>query len=285
VLRAVPDNADAIRIRDAAAATLKRFDDAMARARDLLAAGDTEGATSALNVARGIDLSSPAVVELSAELVGQLKARAETARREAERSRIAAAPLPQRPLSNPPPAGREPNSAPTPPRPPVQSEPVTAPPAPEPPLPMPVASAPAPPSLPLPQTATPAGAAAETPPGRRPVVAQPPGTTENDDLDIRKTVATYARAIETKDVALFRSVKPNLSAAEQRRLEEGFRVVATQEIDVTILSIEHRGQEATVRLRRRDTIHAAGRPQTSESQQTMILVRSSGGWVIREIGR
>ena len=28
---------------------------------------------------------------------------------------------------------------------------------------------------------------------------------------IRRVVATYARAIETKDVALFRTVKPNLS--------------------------------------------------------------------------
>jgi hypothetical protein len=124
-----------------------------------------------------------------------------------------------------------------------------------------------------------------TPQDRPPAVAQPIRTTESDDTEIRKVVATYARAIETKDLALFRSVKPNLSAAEQRRVEEGFRAVASQQVNVTILSIEQRGQDASVHLRRRDTIQVAGRAQTTESQQTMILTRSGGGWVIREIGR
>jgi hypothetical protein len=98
-------------------------------------------------------------------------------------------------------------------------------------------------------------------------------------------VATYARAIETKDVALFRTVKPNLSSDELRRIEEGFRAVASQQVNITILSIEQHGQDASVRLRRRDTIQAGGRQQTSEGQQTMTLARSGSGWVIREIGR
>jgi hypothetical protein len=36
-------------------------------------------------------------------------------------------------------------------------------------------------------------------------------------------VAAYVRAIETKDLTLFRSIKPNMSAEEQRRIEEGFQ--------------------------------------------------------------
>ena len=102
---------------------------------------------------------------------------------------------------------------------------------------------------------------------------------------IRRVVATYARAIETKDVALFRSVKPNMSPDEQRRIEEGFRAVTSQRVDVTILAIDHQGQDVSVRLRRRDTIQAGGRQQTADSQQTMILARAGAGWVIREIGR
>ena len=98
-------------------------------------------------------------------------------------------------------------------------------------------------------------------------------------------VATYARAIETKNLALFRSVKPNLSADEQRRIEAGFRAVASQQIGVTILSIEQRGSDASVRLKRRDTILAGSRQQTTESEQTMTLTRTPSGWVIREIGR
>jgi hypothetical protein len=106
---------------------------------------------------------------------------------------------------------------------------------------------------------------------------------ESDDAAIRRVVATYARAIETKDLALFRAVKPNLSADEQRRIEDGFRAVASQQVAITILAIEPHGQDATVRLRRRDTISAGGRQQTSDSMQTMTLTRSASGWVIREI--
>jgi hypothetical protein len=98
-------------------------------------------------------------------------------------------------------------------------------------------------------------------------------------------VATYGRAIEAKDLALFRSVKPNLSPDEQRRIEEGFRAVSSQRVSIMILAIERRGQDAEVRLRRRDTIQAGGRQQTTESQQTMTLTRTGSGWIIREIGR
>jgi serine/threonine protein kinase len=108
---------------------------------------------------------------------------------------------------------------------------------------------------------------------------------ESDDAAIRRVVATYARAIETKDLALFRSVKPNLSADEQRRIEDGFRAVASQQVSLSVTSIDQRGSDASVRLRRRDTIRAGGRQQTADSLQTMTLMRSASGWVIQEIGR
>ena len=104
-------------------------------------------------------------------------------------------------------------------------------------------------------------------------------------MAIRRLVATYVRAIEEKDLALFRSVKPNMSADEQRRIEGGFRAVASQQVSVTIVSIDQRGQEASVRLRRRDTIQAGGRQQITDSEQTMTLTRATSGWVIREIAR
>ena len=123
------------------------------------------------------------------------------------------------------------------------------------------------------------------PPPERREQSAPGRSAESDDAAIRRVIATYARAIENKDLGLFRSVKPNMSADEQRRIEEGFRAVTSQQVNVVILSIEQRGQEALVRLRRRDTILAGGRQQTSESQQTMTLTRAASGWVIREIGR
>jgi hypothetical protein len=95
--------------------------------------------------------------------------------------------------------------------------------------------------------------------------------------------ASYARAIETKDIGLFRSIKPNLSREEERRLQEGFRAVSSQRVTTTILSIDRKGDDAVVVLRRRDTIQAGGREQTVETQQTLRMARASGGWVIVEI--
>ena len=94
---------------------------------------------------------------------------------------------------------------------------------------------------------------------------------------------TYGTAIERKDLALFRSVKPNLSAEEERRLQEGFRAVTSQRVDITILSIQKRGDEASVALRRRDTIEAGGRQLTTVREQTLALRRTGTGWMIVDI--
>jgi hypothetical protein len=59
----------------------------------------------------------------------------------------------------------------------------------------------------------------------------------------------------------------------------------SQRVTINIQSIEHRGQDAIVRLRRHDVIQAGGRQQTADSQQSITLVRAASGWVIREIGR
>ena len=128
-------------------------------------------------------------------------------------------------------------------------------------------------------------------PRARPDAAKPagrdgaPDETVDDDAAIRQVIATYARAIETKSVALFKAVKPNLSSEEQRRLEDSFRAVSSQRVNITILSIARKGREASVQIRRRDDIEAGGRRQTADSQQTVTLDRIGNTWVIREIGR
>jgi hypothetical protein len=96
-------------------------------------------------------------------------------------------------------------------------------------------------------------------------------------------IATYARAIETKDLRLFRSAKPNLSAAEERRLQEGFRAVSSQRVEITVQSIDVRDNQASVVAGRRDVIEVGGRQQTVSSQQRLSFARSNGGWVITEI--
>jgi serine/threonine protein kinase len=237
---------------------------------------------------RGVDIdpSAPAIDEVS-RLDHQSKSDAEAARQtqQAQRARPAqpaqtaapsAAPRPPRASQPPPGPARVPADAPA----AAPSEPSRAP-----------ADSPASAPLPIPQVAT-APSTLPPPPAavQPPAAVEPPAATtspsqaENDDEAIRRLVATYARAIETKDVPLFRSVKPNLSAAEQRRIEQGFRAVSSQRVAITIVSIVRRGAEATVRLRRRDTIAAGGRQQTTDSQQTLTLIRTGTEWVIRDIG-
>ena len=155
---------------------------------------------------------------------------------------------------------------------------VQAPPAPAPAVP-PAAQ---PPSVQPPPDAERQARAPDTSESDRARTATPPAapTAADDEGAIRRLVATYARAIETKDLALFRSIKPNLSAEEQRRLENGFRAVTSQQVSLTIVSIERHRDDASVVIKRRDTIDAGGRRQTVDSDQTLQLARAAGGWVV-----
>ena len=123
----------------------------------------------------------------------------------------------------------------------------------------------------------------ETPP---PVERVAPPVTpgpDADDASIRQIIATYGRAIEGKDIALFRSIKPNLSAQEERRVQEGFRAVTSQRVSLSIISIDRKDSNASVVVRRRDDIEAGGRKQTTDTRQVLTLARTPGGWVIVEI--
>src|SRR5262249_47140961 len=147
------------------------------------------------------------------------------------------------------------------------------------PAPSPVPPAPA---AAVPQPETPKPTSSPAPAASIPQAAATPSP-EDDDAGIRRAIASYARAIESKELDAFGAVKPNLSGAEQRRLEDSFKAVASQKVDITVLAIEHRAATALVKVRRRDTLTAGGRAQTSDSEQTMTLVRSGAGWVISAI--
>lgn len=107
----------------------------------------------------------------------------------------------------------------------------------------------------------------------------------DDRAAIRQVIADYERAIETRDLAAFRRVKPNLSADEESRLRSSFRTVASQDVEITVQAIDVAGQQATARIARRDTVEIEGRRQTTDSRQTMKFARAGSGWVLVEIAR
>jgi predicted Ser/Thr protein kinase len=308
VLRAVPGHPGATKIRADAQAMIARLDQALSDARRLLASNDADGAARALERARAIDPSAPAIVELSAELVNHFRGQADAARRSKATTQVpvippkpagqassSPAPVPAQPSASPP-ASAPPPAART--EPPPQSPPPVTAPTPPPSAPEPVTRPPEPATKPAEPATRPSEpspkpverAPAPTPPvsangERRERAADSPAKpVEDDEAAIRRVIATYGRAIETKSLPLFRSVKPNLSAEEERRITAGFRSVTSQQVAITILSIDRRGDTAVVRLRRRDTVMAGGRQQTSEGQQTITLSKP-GSWVIEQIGQ
>ena len=281
VLAIEPKHQDALRIRNEARTMLDRFDRAIADARRRLAGRDLRGAAQALETARSIDPGSSSITEIGLAIAEQARPR-ETLGESARRGRQTSEPRESRETQSAVPTASSGRTAPPPapaaPAPrvaePVPLSPVAA---------LPGSSVPPAPEATPPRNTT---SAARPNPDPRDRSATPPpatSTAEEDDAAIRRVLATYARAIENKDVALFRSIRPNLSREEERRLETGFRAVTSQRVDLTILSIQRRSDDATVVVRRRDTIQAGGRQQTSESQQTMRLARSGRDWTIVDI--
>jgi serine/threonine protein kinase len=279
VLAIDPGHSEAQTIRDESAAMLARFDQAVTDARQRLVRGDLAGAAVALDTGRGIDPMAPVLVELSSQLAEQVRLRGASAA--------------ARTQAPPPDARRQPTAAPdiAPAAPVAPVVPVT-PAAPEPVVPVapvaPVAPdvgarvAPVTPVAPDGRAPNPGALVAPVTPVA-PDGGAPDLAAAGDEAAIRQLVADYARAIETKDLELFRALKPNLSREEERRLQEGFRAVASQRVNLTILSIDRSGDKASVVLARRDTIQAGGRQQTAESQQMIALSRADAGWRIVEI--
>jgi len=103
-----------------------------------------------------------------------------------------------------------------------------------------------------------------------------------DDTAIRKVIGDYGRAIQTKDVELFKSVKPNLTPDEEKRTRSAFESVKSQEVKITVLGVEVHGTEAVVKVSRRDTINGS---LVSSFPQTFRLTRAKAGWAILEIGK
>jgi hypothetical protein len=113
-----------------------------------------------------------------------------------------------------------------------------------------------------------------------PEVMAATGPESPDEAAVRKLLSDYARAIENKDLVLFRSVKPNLTKEEESRLQKAFASVQSQVVKITIQSIQVQVRQATVKVVRRDTIDSS---TIASFPQTLLLDRGTGGWTIREI--
>jgi serine/threonine-protein kinase len=112
------------------------------------------------------------------------------------------------------------------------------------------------------------------PAGPTPVAAGP-------EPAIRRVIADYGRAIEGKDIALFKAVKPNLTPDEEKRLQESFKAIKSQQVGITIEAVQVDGAQATVKVSRQDVINGN---KVKAVQQVFRLAQSGGAWSIQAIG-
>jgi eukaryotic-like serine/threonine-protein kinase len=297
-LKLDPRNADAHRLGDKAREALAELDATAERARAALKAGDYAAAAQGLEKLLSLDPNHPATTELSAQLNRHFRSQADGARQAARSAQSAAEQAHARGLgdySTSATLSREGETAfghgeyavaarkwldardgferarraATEAR--AQATP--------PPATLPATTLPAP-TLPPATQPPPTQAPVTAPPQTAPPVTQPPPPVSEEPA-IRRTVAEYGRAIERKDLALFRRLKPNLTDDEERRLKEAFAAAPSDSVRIDVKDLKISGNRATVRLARQDTI--GGRVQTL--QQTLVLVKGAGGWTIQEIGR
>jgi len=312
ILGTDPSNAAAREIRKQAQAQIDELEAAAKDARSAFRRGDTDAASQRLTVVLAIDPSHPVVKELSAALdrqfrgqVEEARAASRKARADAERSKSqsfegfavsdrsvaegerllqgaqfvqatqkfleardgfararraaeAAATAAQK-------AAAAPSAAPS------QVARALAPPTQA-----PVVSTP-PPATAVPSVAPPTA----SPLTSSPAVAPAAPTASSAEAAIQKLLADYARAIETKDLGLFRSVKPSLSGDEEKGLREFFKNSRDYKVGLTIEAVKVDGSQATVAVSRADTARGnAMKPY----RQSFRLVQRGGSWVIQSIG-
>ena len=136
------------------------------------------------------------------------------------------------------------------------------------------------------EVALPPPAVATAPPPLPSSSAAVPATPRSagSEAEIQRVIAEYGRAMETRDLALYRALMPGLSSEDEKRLREAFKGYKPQRVGITVDSVQLSpdGDRATVRATRQDVID--GRP-TKAVSQTFQLVRVGAAWQIQSIGQ
>lgn len=129
----------------------------------------------------------------------------------------------------------------------------------------------------------------EPPPTTAPVTSSAPATSSaptraQEEAAIRQILGNYERALESKDLNLFRQTKPNLTNDEAKRLTDSFEAMDSHEVELNVQTVNIEGDRATVVVTRSDVITIRGRSQNGNTrQQSFVFQKSNGSWVITAI--
>jgi tetratricopeptide (TPR) repeat protein len=102
------------------------------------------------------------------------------------------------------------------------------------------------------------------------------------DGELRRVIADYGHALSSQDIVLYRSLKPDLSAEEEKTLKRVFKEIKSWEVGIKVESVQLEGERATVRASRQDVIN--GHP-TKAVSQVFHLARTGGAWHIQAMSQ
>jgi serine/threonine-protein kinase len=295
VLQLEPGNAQALAVQKEVQETLQRLDQAATEARAAVKSGNLEAASSALERVLAIDPQHPVAAELSKQLDSRFRSQADQARaamnqslEQAEQARAST----QKSFGAALTAAGEAealftkgeytlsaqkfldarNNFDRARRTALQKQ---APPS--------AAAGPLPTARPSAQPTS--YAAAPTPstaPAAPPSAAPGVLPAADDHAAVLRVISEYERAIEGKDVALYRRIWPTLTAAQEKSLRSAFDARQQQDVRITLGPVEVKGDKATIRLTRNDVINGKA---VAEMKQTVSLVKQGDRWTISSIGR
>src|SRR5215470_18146779 len=120
-------------------------------------------------------------------------------------------------------------------------------------------------------------------PIRKPLTATPRPSAANPRAEVRATLDSYVRAVETKDIGLLRQVRPGLTDEEIARTRASYEIKKSQKVDLKVDEITINGDQAQAVGRREDVIILKdGQRLRQDLKFTYTLKRGSRGWVIQE---
>jgi hypothetical protein len=120
------------------------------------------------------------------------------------------------------------------------------------------------------------------PPSAPTAVPAAPRSAEAEKAQLQRVIAEYGRALENRDLGLYRALIPGLSPESEKRLREAFKAYKPERVGITVDSVLLEGDRATVRATRQDVIEGRA---TKAVSQTFQLVRSGSAWQIQSIGQ
>ena len=98
---------------------------------------------------------------------------------------------------------------------------------------------------------------------------------------VEDVLAGYARALETVDPALLAAARPDMNAKAQAAVVADHEGATNVAVDLRVLSVARRGNQASVTVRRTEIVVAGRSVERPSVEETLRFQRDGDAWVLR----